>query len=127
MQEDSQPTIVHAGDRLKDAHSQTAGMVREMPFSTDELWVGVVTTAAGEMSAWHHHGDHRTYAYVASGMKRIEYGPGGGQSIVAGPGDFIHSSEGPGASRGKPEQPGVTFDRVQDRKRSCNGEGPGSP
>lgn len=63
-------------------------------FSTEDVWVGIVTTVPGEMSAWHHHGDHETYAYVVSGLKRIEYGPGGTQSLIAGPDDFIHLPKG---------------------------------
>jgi len=54
----------------------------------------MVTTEPGEMSAWHHHGDHDTYAYVVSGLKRIEYGPGGTRSLIAGPDDFIHLPKG---------------------------------
>jgi uncharacterized RmlC-like cupin family protein len=46
------------------------------------------------MTAWHYHGDHDTYAHVVSGLKRIEYGPGGTRSLIAGPDDFIHLRKG---------------------------------
>lgn len=102
MPEEPRPFIVRAADRSQDAHTQTAGMVRETAFSTDDLWVGVVNTAPGDMSAWHHHGDHETYAYVATGSKHIEFGPGGSRSIVAGPGDFVHVPKGVVHREGNP-------------------------
>jgi uncharacterized RmlC-like cupin family protein len=90
MQEQLQPTVVRAHEREDHAALQTAGVLREQAFSADDVWVGVVTTQPGDMSAWHHHGDHETYAYVVSGLKRIEYGPEGTRSVVAGPDEFIH-------------------------------------
>ena len=102
MPEGSQPIIVRPADRSQDANAQTDGMIRETAFSTEDLWVGVVTTAPGEMSAWHHHGDHETYAYVATGSKHIEFGPGGNRSIVAGPGDLIHIPKGMVHREGNP-------------------------
>ncbi len=94
MEEHLHPTIVPAQDRQRRAALQTAGVHREEAFATDDAWVGVVSTEPGEMSAWHHHGDHDTYAYVVSGVKRIEYGPGGSRSLTAGPDDFIHVPKG---------------------------------
>ena len=90
MEEHLQPTIVRAQDRVREAALQTTGVLREQAFAADDAWVGVVTTEPGEMSAWHHHGDHETFAYVMSGLKRIEYGPSGTRSLTAAPGDFIH-------------------------------------
>jgi uncharacterized RmlC-like cupin family protein len=94
VEEELQPSVVRDAQRLRHTDEQTHGVVREQAFSTDDAWVGVVTTEPGDMSAWHHHGDHDTYAYVVSGSKRVEYGPGGGQSLKAGPGDFIHLPKG---------------------------------
>jgi uncharacterized RmlC-like cupin family protein len=94
MEEHLQPTLVRAQDRVREAALQTAGVFREQAFVADGAWVGVVTTEPGEMSAWHHHGDHETYAYVVSGFKRIEYGPSGTRSLTAAPGDFIHVPKG---------------------------------
>lgn len=94
MDKPNQPTVIGAHERLRHADLQTAGVHREQAFSTHEAWVGVVTTAPGEMSAWHHHGDHDTYSFVVSGLKRIEYGLDGNQSLVAGPDDFIHVPKG---------------------------------
>ena len=92
--EEHHPTIVPAQDRERRAALQTEGVHREEAFATHDAWVGVVNTEPGEMSAWHHHGDHDTYAYVVSGVKRIEYGPGGTRSLTAGPDDFIHVPKG---------------------------------
>ena len=94
MEERIQPRIVRDEERLRQIDLQTAGLLREQVFSTDGVWVGVVTTVPGDMSAWHHHGDHDTYAYLVSGSKRIEYGPGGAESLTARPGDFIHLPRG---------------------------------
>ena len=94
MDEHLQPRVVPAQHRLRQAALQTDGVLREQAFSTGDVWVGIVTTEPGEMSAWHHHGDHDTYAYVVSGLKRIEYGPGGTRSLIAGPDDFIHLPKG---------------------------------
>ena len=94
MDEELQPRVVRGQRRLREAGLQTAGLFREQAFSTDDVWIGIVITEPGEMSAWHHHGDHATYAYVVSGLKRIEYGPAGALSVVAGPDDFIHLPAG---------------------------------
>jgi uncharacterized RmlC-like cupin family protein len=94
MPDQLEPMLVQAHQRQRQASIQTAGVLREQAFSADEVWVGIVTTEPWKMSAWHHHGDHLTYAYLVSGLKRIEYGPEGDQSIVARPGDFIYLPKG---------------------------------
>lgn len=85
----------------------TPGMVREEALATDEMWAGFVTTEAGMVSGWHHHDDHQTTIYVLSGVMRMEYGPGGGETLEAGPGDFlyvpprvIHRESNPSAEAG---------------------------
>ena len=104
MEEQNQPRVVRDGQRLRDPDQQTPGVLREQAFSTDDVWVGVVTTEPGDMSAWHHHGDHDTYAYVVSGTKRIEYGPGDTQSLTAEPGDFVHLPKGLIHREGNPSE-----------------------
>ena len=81
----------------------TPGMVREQAVSTDGMWAGFVRTAAGETSAWHHHGEYESSIYIVSGRLRMESGRGGGDVIEAGPGDFcyvapwaIHREANPG-------------------------------
>ncbi len=67
----------------------TPGMRREQAVSTDRSWAGHVTTAAGMVSGWHHHGDYESHIYVVSGALRIESGPGGQDMVDAQPGDFV--------------------------------------
>src|SRR5918999_1499312 len=68
----------------------TPGMIREEAVATDRMWGGFVTTDAGMASGWHHHGSHETAIYVLSGVLRMEWGPGGRESLEARPGDFIY-------------------------------------
>jgi uncharacterized RmlC-like cupin family protein len=69
-------------------------MVREEAISSDGLWIGVVKSAPGMASGWHHHGENDTYVYVLRGGLRIEFGPGGRGHAEAGPGDFIQIARG---------------------------------
>jgi uncharacterized RmlC-like cupin family protein len=121
-----QPEVVRDEQRLRLPGLQTAGVLREQAFSTDDAWVGVVITEPGAMSAWHHHGDHETYAYVVSGSKRIEYGPGGAQSLTAGPGDLIHLPQGLMHREGNPSgevSRSIAF-RMGSGPATINVEGP---
>jgi uncharacterized RmlC-like cupin family protein len=104
MEPHLQPRVVQAQQRVRQTALQTAGVLREQAFSTDDVWIGIVTTEPGAMSAWHHHGDHDTYAYVVSGLKRIEYGPGGAGSLVARPDDFVHLPKGLMHREGNPSE-----------------------
>jgi uncharacterized RmlC-like cupin family protein len=85
---DSPVRLVKPSERAPGAF--TPGMVREQALATDEMWAGFVTTDAGMMSGWHHHGDHETAIYVLSGTMRMEFGPGGGETLEARPGDFLY-------------------------------------
>jgi len=53
------------------------------------LWMGVVTTPAGMVSAWHHHGECETGIYVVQGRALFRWGKGGAESAEVGPGDFL--------------------------------------
>jgi uncharacterized RmlC-like cupin family protein len=64
-------------------------MHREQAVSTERSWAGHVTTEAGMVSGWHHHGDHESHIYVVSGAMRMESGPDGRDVVEAGPGDFV--------------------------------------
>lgn len=68
----------------------TPGMTRELAVEGGGLWGGLVRTAPGAASGWHHHGDHETCIFVVEGTLRLESGPGGSESFAAEPGDFIH-------------------------------------
>jgi uncharacterized RmlC-like cupin family protein len=82
--------VIPADQRLIPRGGQTAGMTREEAVSGDGLWVGVVRTAPGVVSGWHHHGDYETYAFVVSGRGRMEFGAGGQEVVEAATGDFLH-------------------------------------
>ncbi len=83
---------VRAGDRV--ATDPTAGMTREVAVSAGGVWTGVVTMTPKATSDWHHHGEHTTVAFVLSGVRRLEFGPGGTEVIDAGPGDFVYVAPG---------------------------------
>jgi uncharacterized RmlC-like cupin family protein len=68
----------------------TPGMVRERAFVGQGYWVGVVRTAPGMVSGWHHHADYDTFVYLLSGRARVEFGPGGREVGEGGPGGFAH-------------------------------------
>jgi uncharacterized RmlC-like cupin family protein len=72
----------------------TPGMIREEAVATGGLWAGYVRTAAGMVSGWHHHGSYETAIYILSGGLRMEFGPGGGETLEAGSGDFVYVAPG---------------------------------
>lgn len=72
----------------------TPGMIREQAVSVPGMWAGLVRTAAGAASGWHHHGDCETTIYVVSGTVRMEFGPGGGQVVLAHQGEFLYVPKG---------------------------------
>jgi len=68
----------------------TPGMNREQAVSTEHVWAGFVTTDAGMVSGWHHHGEYESSIYVVSGALRMEFGPGGRDVLEAADGDFVY-------------------------------------
>jgi uncharacterized RmlC-like cupin family protein len=72
----------------------TAGMIREEAVATGSMWAGLVRTAPGMMSGWHHHGDFESVIYVTTGALVMEFGPGGLETLEAGPGDFVYVAPG---------------------------------
>lgn len=68
----------------------TPGMTREQAVATEGMWAGFVTTDAGMVSGWHHHGDYESSIYVLTGALRMEFGPGGSELLDATPGDFVY-------------------------------------
>jgi uncharacterized RmlC-like cupin family protein len=72
----------------------TPGMERQQAVATEGMWSGVVRTDPGMVSGWHHHGDHETVIYVLTGSLRMEFGPGGAETVEAAPGDFLHVPRG---------------------------------
>ena len=85
----SEPVRVVRPDGLVEA-DPSPGMSRQLAFEAPGLWAGVVHTAPGAASGWHHHGEHETSLYVVAGAMRLEFGADGAQAVVAGAGDFLH-------------------------------------
>lgn len=78
---------------LKEA-DPTPGVSREEAIASDGIWAGLVRTAPGAVSGWHHHAGYETSIYVARGRVRIESGAGGRDVVEAEPGDFLHVPPG---------------------------------
>ena len=64
-------------------------MERLQAFATEGHWSGSARTEPGMMSGWHHHGEYESVIYVLTGALRMEFGPGGADTVEAGPGDFV--------------------------------------
>jgi uncharacterized RmlC-like cupin family protein len=88
MGEDAGVRRVRPTERTEGA--PTPGMTREQAVATEGMWAGFVTTDAGMVSGWHHHGDYESSIYVLSGALRMEFGPGGSEALDATPGDFVY-------------------------------------
>lgn len=67
----------------------TPAMHREVALETPGLWAGTVRTEADMESGWHHHGSHHSVIYMLEGRLRMDFGPGGRESVEAEAGDFI--------------------------------------
>jgi uncharacterized RmlC-like cupin family protein len=80
--------LIRAADRTEGG--RTPGMIREEAVATGRTWAGVAITAPGAVSGWHHHGDHESTIYVLAGALRMEFGPGGGDTLDAKPDDFLY-------------------------------------
>ena len=87
MASDKRVRLIRPGDRSEG--QMTPGMRREQAVSTDRSWAGHVTTEAGMVSGWHHHGDYESHIYVVAGALRMESGPGGQDRVDAQAGDFV--------------------------------------
>jgi len=83
---------VHPEERVPA--DPTPGMIRERAVEVDGLWAGLVRTAPGSTSGWHHHGEFETAIYVVQGRVKLESGPAGSEVIDAGAGDFVHVPRG---------------------------------
>jgi uncharacterized RmlC-like cupin family protein len=85
----AEPVRIVPPDDLVDA-DPTPGMQRQRAFEAPGLWAGLVHTDPGATSGWHHHGEHETSLYVVAGVLRLDFGPGGTETVDAGAGTFIH-------------------------------------
>ncbi len=85
----SGPVVVPPGERTLPSQGQTAGMIREQAFATEDCWVGYVSAQPGTVSGWHHHDGFTTYFFVESGSLRLEFGPEGMETVEGAPGSFV--------------------------------------
>lgn len=84
---------VVTGGELTKATQQTPGIDRRVgidPRTSNQLWVGRVSTEPGFSSGPHHHGEAETVGHVLSGRARILYGPGFSRFVDLDPGDFVY-------------------------------------
>jgi uncharacterized RmlC-like cupin family protein len=104
----------------------TPGMVREEAIATDRMWAGLVRTDAGMMSGWHHHGGYQTAIFVLSGALRMEFGPGGRETLEATPGDFVYVEPGGVHRESNPsdEESRIVVVRAGDGQPVFNVDGP---
>jgi uncharacterized RmlC-like cupin family protein len=72
-----------------DEATGTPGIVRKVAHETPGYWFGNATAAADTMSGWHHHGQNTTLGFVLKGHFRIEFGPGGADSVDLSAGDYF--------------------------------------
>jgi uncharacterized RmlC-like cupin family protein len=79
---------------------QHPGMERSIAIShstvgSHRLYSSIVSTAPGERTRIHHHGDCETSIYILSGAARYTWGPGGlEEAMDAAAGDFIYIPAG---------------------------------
>lgn len=82
-------TVFRASEAPVPPGPATPGMDRREIVQQDGTWIGWVQTDAGFAGGWHHHGDRDSFIYIISGDMTLEFGPGGGDSLVARPGDVV--------------------------------------
>ncbi|MBA2372622.1 MAG: cupin domain-containing protein [Chloroflexi bacterium] len=79
---------------------QHVGMERSIAISattvgSDRLYSSVVSTAPGDRTRIHHHGDCETSIYILSGAARYRWGETGSEhSMEAAAGDFVYIPAG---------------------------------
>lgn len=118
--------VFHTGERSQTDTTQTPGMVREEIASRPDSWAGFVRTPSGSVSGWHHHGEYNTYIYGISGRVRLEFGPGGHESVEGSAGDvfFIPKGVVHRESAVGPDEGVVFLVRVGSGEPVVNVEGP---
>ncbi|HZD00461.1 MAG TPA: cupin domain-containing protein [Actinomycetes bacterium] len=122
-----QDQIVVVTPRDRKAGPPTPGMDRQQAFVSDGIWAGLVRTAPGMVSGWHHHGDYDTVIYVLTGSLRMEFGPHGSRVVEAGPGDFVYVPKGVVHREGNPSAEPADLIGVRAGRGDsiCNVDGPG--
>jgi uncharacterized RmlC-like cupin family protein len=92
-------TRVTPTDRVTTV-GQHAGMERSIAIShptvgSERLYSSIVSTAPGDKTRVHHHGDCETSIYIVSGSGRYTWGPSGLEhEMTASAGDFVYIPAG---------------------------------
>ena len=86
--------VVRHSDGVMPAGAPTPGMDRRQLIDDPDRWLGWVRTDAGLAGGWHHHGERDSYVYILRGGVRIEFGPGGRESVTAMAGDLVFNPAG---------------------------------
>ena len=92
-------TRISPADRVTTV-GQHAGMERSIAISrptvgAERLYTALVSTAAGDKTRIHHHGDCETSIYILSGSARYTWGPTGLENeMTADAGDVIYIPAG---------------------------------
>ena len=92
-------TRISPADRLTSV-GQHAGMERSIAISaplvgSQRLYSSIVSTAPGDKTRIHHHGDCETSIYILSGTARYTWGETGAEhTFDAAAGDFIYIPAG---------------------------------
>ena len=121
------PTLIRP-DAFHRPAAETPGVDRREAFADDHVWAGRSRTEAGTWSGWHVHPGHDTYVFQTEGRLRLEFGPGGTQSVEGGPGDFVRIPRGVVHREGNPgtePNEAIVF-RVGEGEVLVNVDGPES-
>ena len=92
-------TRISPGDRLTTV-GQHAGMERSIAISrstvgSQQLYSSIVSTAPGDRTRIHHHGDCETSIYIVAGIAHYTWGPTGLEHAMdATVGDFVYIPAG---------------------------------
>jgi uncharacterized RmlC-like cupin family protein len=95
------PALI-GSDAFHRPAAETPGVDRREAFADDHIWAGRSRTEAGVWSGWHVHPGHDTYVFQTEGRLRLEFGPGGTESVEGGPGDFVRIPKGVVHREGNP-------------------------
>jgi uncharacterized RmlC-like cupin family protein len=93
--------LVKASERRRET-SQTPGMDREEAVRTPSMWAGIAKTAPHAFSGWHHHGAYESVIFVLRGAVRLEYGPGGKETLDGAAGETLYVAPGEVHREGNP-------------------------
>lgn len=123
---DPHRALVIRADEAVIPAAPTPGMDRRELLDRDGVWIGRVRTEPGVSSGWHHHGERTTYIHVLAGRIRIDFGPGGHESVEGGPGDLIVNPPGlVHRETTPPDEPAeVVVIRVGSGPQNVNVDGP---